>query len=162
MIISVNLLATQKNNPMTREDILKKIIEEQQRVIDNLVYSVERYKTASDLDEDDTSDPDDFARQTEAKDMQLRFEKLLQKERQDMAYVLAELDRTHTEVEEGALIETPKNYLFVAVPLPKFNINRKDVFCISAEAPIFSKIKGKKVGDSIKIGSEDLEIIAVS
>ena len=69
---------------MKREEILDKIIEEQQRVIDSLKQSVDRYKTASDLDEDDTSDPDDLARQTEAKDMQLRYEKLLQKEKRDM------------------------------------------------------------------------------
>lgn len=64
---------------MKREEILDKIIEEQQRVIDNLQQSVDRYKTASDLDEDDTSDPDDLARQTEAKDMQLRYEKCSRK-----------------------------------------------------------------------------------
>lgn len=147
---------------MKRTDILKKIIDEQQRVIDNLHHSVERYKAASDLDEDDTADPDDFARQTEAKDMQLRFEKLLNKEKQDMASVMAELERTHSQVEDGALIETSENFIFVAVSLPKFNIGGKEVFCISVDAPIFAKIKGKKVGEVIKLGNKELEIIAIS
>ncbi|MDO5616205.1 MAG: hypothetical protein Q4G16_08445 [Cruoricaptor ignavus] len=143
---------------MKREDILGRIIEEQERVISNLQHSVERYKIASDLDEDDTSDPDDLARQTEAKDMQLRYEKMLHKEKQDLAFVLAEKNKTYTEIEMGALVETDKNYFFMAVPLPKFVIDGKDIFCISSEAPIFSKLKGKKIGDKIEVGNNILEI----
>lgn len=146
---------------MKREEILDKIIEEQQRVIDNLQQSVERYKTASDLDEDDTSDPDDLARQTEAKDMQLRYEKMLAKEKKDMAFVQAEKDKSYTQAELGALIETDKNYFFMAVPLPKFNVNGKEVFCISQEAPIFQKLKGKKVGDQLEIGQNIFEIKSI-
>ena len=44
---------------MKREDILKEIIKEQHRVIQSLKDSVDGYKTASDMDEDSTSDPDD-------------------------------------------------------------------------------------------------------
>ncbi len=146
---------------MKREEILDKIIEEQQRVIDNLQQSVERYKTASDLDEDDTSDPDDLARQTEAKDMQLRYEKMLAKEKKDMAFVQGEKDKSYTQAELGALIETDKNYFFMAVPLPKFNVNGKEVFCISQEAPIFQKLKGKKVGDQLEIGQNIFEIKSI-
>ena len=143
---------------MKREEILDKIIEEQQKVIDNLKMSVERYKTASDLDEDDTSDPDDLARQTEAKDMQLRFEKLLKKEQADMNYVLAEKEVNHTEIEPGALIETEKNYFFIGVPLPVFKINDKEVYCISPEAPMFLKLKNKKVDDTVEMGNHSFEI----
>ena len=147
---------------MKRDEILAKIIEEQNRVIANLKESVERYKTASDLDEDDTSDPDDLARQTEAKDMQLRFEKMLSKEIQDLAFVEAEKDKSYTEIEHGALVETDKNYFFLAVPLPKFQINGKEVFCISPDAPIFSKLKGKNVGDKVEVGPNSYEIISIN
>ena len=146
---------------MKREEILDKIIEEQQRVIDNLQQSVDRYKTASDLDGDDTSDPDDLARQTEAKDMQLRYEKMLAKEKQDMAFVQAEKNKSYTEAELGALIETDKNYIFMAVPLPKLNVNGKEIFCISPEAPIFKKLRGKKVGDKVEMGPNTFEIKSI-
>lgn len=147
---------------MKRDEILAKIIEEQNRVIANLKESVERYKTASDLDEDDTSDPDDLARQTEAKDMQLRFEKMLAKEVNDLAFVQGEKDKTYTEIEQGALVETDKNYFFLAVSLPKFEVNGKEVFCISPDAPIFAKLKGKKVGDRVEVGPNVFEIISIN
>lgn len=147
---------------MKREDILNKIIEEQQRVIDNLKHSVERYKNASDLDEDDTSDPDDLARQTEAKDMQLRFEKMLKKEQQDMAFVQSEKGKSYTEAELGALIETDSNYFFIAVSLPKFKIEDKEVFCVSPDAPIYQKLKGKKIGEKVEIGDNIFIIKSIS
>lgn len=146
---------------MKREEILAKIIEEQHRVIDNLKNSANRYRTASDRDEDDTADPDDYARQTEAKDMQLRMEKLLNKEKNDLAFVLAEKDKSYDEIEPGALIETDKNYFFLAVPLPKFDFEGKEIFCISTDAPIYAKLKGKKIGDTIEIGPNTHEILAI-
>lgn len=147
---------------MKREEILDRIIEEQQRVIDNLKESVDRYKTASDLDEDDTSDPDDLARQTEAKDMQLRFEKMLQKEKTDMQFVLSEKEKTHDEVEAGVIVETDKHYIFVGVALPVIKQDKKDIFCVSPDAPIYAKLRGKKVGDEAEIGANTFKILKIS
>ncbi|MCC2591258.1 hypothetical protein [Chryseobacterium sp. MFBS3-17] len=146
---------------MIRTEILSKILEEQYKVIDNLQHSVELYKKESDMDEDDTSDPDDYARQTEAKDMQLRFEKMLSKEKNDLLFVLAEKDKSHTEAEQGALIETDQNYFFLGVALPAFKFQGKDVFCISPEAPIYGKIKGKKEGDALEMGNKTINITAI-
>ncbi len=147
---------------MTREEILDRIIEEQQRVIDNLKQSVERYKTASDLDEDDTSDPDDLARQTEAKDMQLRYEKLLQKEKNDMGFVLSEKENTHTVIERGCVVETEKHLLFLGVALPVIKGSGKEIYCISPDAPIYKNLMNKKEGDEIQIGNAGFEILKVS
>lgn len=146
---------------MKREEILDRIIEEQQRVIDNLKQSVDRYKTASDLDEDDTSDPDDLARQTEAKDMQLRFEKMLQKEKTDMNFVLAEKEKSHEEAEVGAIIETEKHFIFVGVALPVIKLNGKDIYCVSPDAPIYGKLRGKKVKESAEVGATTFEILNI-
>ncbi|MBS1572203.1 MAG: hypothetical protein JST62_07415 [Bacteroidetes bacterium] len=140
---------------MKREDILNEIIKEQHRVIDSLKASVEEYKTASDLDKDSATDPDDLARQSEAKDMQLRFEKMLKKEKTDLEFVLKEKDKTYSEIEFGAIVETDKNYFFLAVPLPKLIIDGKELFCISKDAPIFAKLKGKKIGDTLEIGTSN-------
>jgi hypothetical protein len=147
---------------MKREEILSRILDEQNKVIENLQNSVKLYKKESDMDEDDTSDPDDYARQTEAKDMQLRFEKMLNKEKADLTFVLGEKDRTYTEAEHGALVETDKNYFFLGVALPAFKYNGKEVFCISPEAPIYPRIKGKKTGDSLELGTNTYRIISIS
>ena len=146
---------------MKREEILNEIIKEQHRVIKSLKDSVEGFKSASDMDEDSTNDPGDFAKQAEAKDMQLRYETLLKKEKNDLEFVLKERDKSYTEIDFGTIVETDKNYFFLAVPLPKLNINGKELFCISKEAPIYNKLKGKKIGDKIEIGNSTHEILNI-
>lgn len=150
-----------KAKVMKRNEIISKIIEEQQKIIENLQNSVNQYKSESDMDEDNTSDPDDFARQTEAKDMQLRFEKMLAEAKQNLAFMENEVDSSHSELESGALIETDKNWLFVGISAPQFKFDGKDVVSFSEDAPIFSKVKGKKTGDTIEIGNNSFEIKSV-
>ena len=54
---------------MDKAKILSAIIDEQEKVINNLKASIERYKQESNMDEDNTLDPDDYARQNEAKEL---------------------------------------------------------------------------------------------
>ncbi|MBW8361820.1 MAG: hypothetical protein K0M56_06475 [Kaistella sp.] len=143
---------------MERTEIIERIIEEQKKIIDNLQESVNRYKSASDLDEDDTSDPDDYARQTEAKDMQLRFEKMLNEATQNLNLLDSEKEIPHTEIENGSLVETDKNYLYIGISVPVFKVEDKEVISFSGDAPVFQEIKGKKAGDKVKIGENSFEI----
>lgn len=147
---------------MKRENILHNIIGEQQKVIDNLQQSVNRYKTASDLDEDDTSDPDDLSRQTEAKDMQLRYEKMSTEALQNLNFLLAEKTKSHTEIEAGSLIETDKNYIFIGISLPVFNVENKPLISISEDAPVFENIKTKQIGDQLKIADQNGIVKSIS
>lgn len=55
---------------MKRDLILEKLIAEQRKVIESLQQSVNQYKSASDMDEESTHDPEDFSQQSQAKDMQ--------------------------------------------------------------------------------------------
>ncbi len=146
---------------MKREVILNQIIEEQHKVIDNLKMSVDRYKSASDMDEESTHDREDFSHQSEAKDMQLRFEKMLSNALQSLTFLENEKEMEHTEIENGTVVETDKNYLFVGVAVPVFEINEKEVISFSEAAPIFGKIKGKTVGETVKIGENVFEILGV-
>ena len=52
---------------MDKAKILSAIIDEQEKVINNLKASIERYKQESNMDEDNTLDPDDYARQNRGK-----------------------------------------------------------------------------------------------
>ena len=87
---------------MDKAFILSSIIDEYQKVIDNLKASVERYKHESDIDEDNTLDPEDYARQTEAKDMQLRFEKMLNEAKQNLKFLEDSKSETKEIAEAGA------------------------------------------------------------
>ncbi len=146
---------------MNRKDIIKKIIEEQKRVIENLESSVERYRTASDLDEESTHDPEDFSRQTEAKDMQLRYEKMLRNAEIEMGFLENETELSHETTEKGSIIETEKNFYFVGISVPLIKLKEKQIISFSEDAPIFQNMKGKKTGDEVKIGNSKEVISAI-
>jgi hypothetical protein len=144
-----------------RAEIINSIIEEQKKIITNLEESVDRYKSASNLDDDNTHDPEDFSHQDEAKDMQLRFEQRLNEAKLNLDAISDSTNNVHTEIENGALIETPDNFIFIGISLPIFKHNGKDIITISGQAPIFQELKGKKVNDSITIGNNSHTIITI-
>ena len=144
---------------MNRKDIINKIIEEQKKVIESLESSVERYKVASDIDEESTHDPEDFSRQTEAKDMQLRYEKMLRNAESEMSFLQKETELSHEATENGSIIETEQNFYFVGISVPLIKLKEKQIISFSEDAPIFQSMKGKKVGDEVKIG-DNKEVIS--
>lgn len=147
---------------MNRKNILNKIIQEQNKVIASLQQSVDQYKTASDMDEESTHDSEDFTNQSIAKDMQLRFEKMMTEAVQNLNFLEKEIEIIHTEIENGSLIETDKNFLFIGISVPVFSMENKEVLSFSEKAPVFLEIKGKNVGDSVKIGDDSLKIVAIN
>lgn len=147
---------------MKRAEILMKIIEEQKKVVESLQQSVNQYKTESDMDEESTHDPEDFSHQTEAKDMQLRFEKTIKAAEQNLRFLENEKEKLHDKIENGCLIETDKNFLFVGISVPVFKIGDKEVVSFSDEAPIFENIKGKKVGEEVKVRDRSFVIQSFS
>lgn len=146
---------------MDKQELLNKIIEEQEKIKENLESNVNRYKIASDLEENSASDPDELSHQTEAKDMQLRFEKLLRFSEQDLNFLQNLPADALEDIEKGSVIETKNTYFFVGVSTANFKYNGKEVICFTEEAPIFNKIKDKKVGDTFKIGEQELEILDI-
>lgn len=147
---------------MKRKDIINTIIDEQKKIVANLEVSVERYEHASDLDEDGTIDPDDLSQQTQYRDMLLRFKQLLDKAKKELEYLINETEEEHKIIEDGTLIETDKAYIFIGISVPKFNINDKVVYAISVEAPVYSKVKGKNIGDSIEFNQQEMKIISIA
>lgn len=146
---------------MDKAFILSKIIDEYQKIVANLKSSVDRYKNESDMDEDDTQDPDDFARQNEAKDMQLRFEKMLKEAQKNLKFIEDSKAESKQNIEAGTLIETDGNYLFIGVSVPAFKIENKEVLSFSEDAPVFKTVKNKKIGDIFDIGKNKFEIINI-
>jgi hypothetical protein len=145
---------------MDKVKIISAIIEEQQKVINSLKSSAERYKSEADLDEDQTQDPEDYSRQNEAKDMQLRYEKLLLTAQKNWNILEKAKSENYTEIEIGTLIETDKNYIFVGISLPVFKYEGKDVISVSEEAPVFQTLKSKTLGDTLELGNNNFKIIS--
>jgi hypothetical protein len=147
---------------MEKQKLLDKIIEEQQKIIENLQTNIEFFRKASDLDEDSTLDPQDFSHQTEAKEMQLRFEKMLNSSRHDLNFLKNLSAKKLAGIEKGSTIETEKYYFFIGVSTANFKFEGKVVICFTEDAPIFKKIKDKKIGELFKIGEQELKILSIN
>lgn len=146
---------------MNRIDILNTIIDGQQKQIDNLKYSVERYTTASDLEEDETIDPDDLSQQVQAKEMQLRFEQLLNKAKEEMAFLQSELAMTHTKIEKGSLVDLGSLIIFVGISVAKFDVESSSIIGLSMQAPAYKNLQDKNIGDKVDIGNQSYKIVSI-
>lgn len=146
---------------MNKNNVIKKIIEEQENVISQLENSVSTYSVSSDIDEGDVIEPEDFSHQSEAKDMQLRYEQMLIQAKKNKEFLLSIQDIRCDSIQVGALIETNELYVFIGISLPQFKLNNKNVISISEQAPIYKDLKDKKVGDVITIASNETKIISI-
>ena len=147
---------------MDKKKLLDKIIEEQEKIIENMEVNVERFRKASDLDEDSTLDSQDFSNQAQAKEMQLRFEQFLRSSQQDLDF-LKNLPQEKTDkIERGSVIQTDTFYFFVGVSTANFKFDGKEVICFTEQAPIFKKIQQKNAGDSFKMGENELKILDIN
>lgn len=146
---------------MNREKFIRHIIAEQQKTIDNLQAAVDRFRNASNIDENDTVDPEDYAHQSEAKDMQLRYENMLNHELRELDFLNSIAENEIEEVGPGAFIETDNKIFFISTSLPSFELDGKEVFCISSSAPIYKELLGKKAGDTFKMGDSTLTIKSI-
>jgi hypothetical protein len=147
---------------MSKNEVVSKIIEEQKTVIANLENSVSRYRTASDIDEHDSIDPEDFSHQEEAKDMQLRYEQMAIQAKTNLDILESYKNKNCATLVAGALVETEDLYLFIGISTPQFILNDKNVITISEQAPIYSLLKEKVVGEKITIGKIENTILSIS
>lgn len=147
---------------MNKNEIIKSIINEQNVVISTIENSVSRYKNASDIDENDSIDPEDFSHQDEAKEMQLRYEQILVQAKNSLDFLETYKNKETTKIELGSLIETEDLYIFIGISLQQFMLNGKNVIAISEEAPIYNSIKEKTIGEKITIGTIENTIISIS
>lgn len=147
---------------MNKNEIIKSIINEQKVFISTIKNSVSRYKNASDIDENDSIDPEDFSHQDEAKEMQLRYEQILVQAKNNLDFLETYKNKETTKIELGSLIETEDLYIFIGISLQQFILNGKNVITISEEAPIYKSIKEKTIGEKITIGTIENTILLIS
>lgn len=139
---------------MNRQEIIKQIVEEQEKAVASLEKTVAEYQSASDLDESEPRDMEDLSHQDEAKDMQLRYETMLAEAQNNLALLKSETEAAPA----GSLVDLGDKILFLGASAPKFEIDGKEIISVSPEAPIFSELKDKKKGDKIKLGDDSFTI----
>lgn len=140
---------------MKRDAIFKAVISKQQEIILNLKKTIEEYKTASDLDESDTIDREDYSRQSEAKDMQMRLGQVLITENDKLNWLEKNVDFVDEKSQAGKLIITQDNIFLLGISMAEFPLDNKKFFAISETAPLYKKIMNLNTGDSFVMGNNE-------
>jgi hypothetical protein len=146
---------------MNREVILDKIRQSMDNNQGELTQALNDYESASNIDEGDTLDPEDFSQQTEFKEMQMRMKIHLDQLKAQIARLEELANKKVNTIEAGAIIETPKNLIFIGVSFPTIALDGKELLGITTETPIYASLKGKAKGDSIILGKDEYSIIAI-
>ena len=118
---------------MNREEIMGVVLSRLQVNIEELANSLENYRAASDLDEGDTKDMEDFSQQSESIDMQRQLQIQLD-HAQDL---FASLN------EAGEIVETDQNYFLLGFSIPSMHVGEKELLGVSPESPAYVIIKDK-------------------
>ena len=147
---------------MDKANIKREIEKIQQGVIDDLITSRNRMKTAADIDENETKDPEDLSRQNELGTMATRLKFMLQKAKDDLKFLQSIPLDTGSSVAEGSLVITDGYVFYVGIAVHPFDIEGKHVVSISTDAPIYVVMRDKKTGDSFDLAGKTYQIQAVN
>ncbi len=144
-----------------KEEIIQKLIEEQEKVIADLEKTVADRNAAADIDEEDTRDADEFAQQEVNKDFVRRFSEQITIGHEDLATLKSYKFKKNNTFSKGALVEVKEFYILVGAAVHNVEHNGKKVVCMSLEAPAFALNEGKKEGEEMKMGNKTTPILSI-
>ncbi|MEP7267834.1 MAG: hypothetical protein ABI844_09430 [Saprospiraceae bacterium] len=144
---------------MDKKKVLQKLIKYQDNLVVDLQRSVADYKTAADIDEGATIDPEDFSFQSNAIDMMNHYKALLVQALYNREKLDSFTEIPSKRVLPGALVETESMIFFIGIPTPPLPYDAgRMIFGISGETKIAQMMRNKKVGQSFNYGKSRLTI----
>ena len=146
---------------MDKKKILQLIREKLENNIHELTSSLDAQRSASDIDEGDTRDPEDFSQQSESRDKEMALQIQL-----DAAHAqLSKLDdfsgKSVTSADVGALLETDLNWFFMGISFSPISVGGKELYGVSPDSPAFGAMRGKSKGDKFMIGNNEHTIVNI-
>jgi transcription elongation GreA/GreB family factor len=97
--------------------------------------------------------------------MHIEQEKLTQKLKEvlEQKNILDKIDdsQKHNIVALGSLVKANDTYFFISTALPKITIENQDVFALSPQSPLGTKLMGNKVGSEFQMNTTKYSIQSV-
>lgn len=151
-----------KNQHMEKSKILRSIRLTLENNVRELENSLEAQRSASDIDEGDTRDPEDFSQQSESRDKVMALQIQLDAARAQLGKLEDLSGKKITTAEAGALVETDRNWFYMGIPLTSMKIDSKELYGVSPDSPAFNEMKGKTTGETFSIGGNVHVIMSIS
>jgi transcription elongation factor GreA len=146
---------------MDKSALRNYMIAHQNHIIEDLKKAVEELHKATDLDEGDTIDADDFSHQEETRNYLRLLEEQLNKAIMDREILEKLPTENVSTVQIGSFVETENIYFYVGVSTTPFELNGKNIIGISTTAPIYLSMKNKKKGDKFSSGKHEYKIKSI-
>ena len=144
-----------------KKEIVNKIIANQETIISELIAEMKSLNVLADIDEDDVIDPEDLSHKTEASEIEVLLSKQLLRAKKDLSFLTSNIDIVSSVIEPGALVYTDKYIFFIGVATMPLDVDGKTLLGISAKAPIYMLMKGKKAGELISYSGINYNIAKV-
>jgi hypothetical protein len=146
---------------INRNEVIDALIQHQEQVVKDFETLVDQYKAAVDVDDEDTKDVEDLSRQDVSSDMMHSMELQLVQAQNDLTF-LKNMDNRATEmVTVGSIVVTENYKFFVAIANHSFKVGNDEFIGLAADAPIYTFMRGKKVGDRFSFNKKDYLIKAI-
>lgn len=146
---------------MDRSKIIELVQRQLETNIEEINQALENYRSASDLDESDTRDMEDFSQQSENKELQLQMELQLENAKDQLVRLQEFSEETTESAGVGSIIETDKNWFILGLSLSSIPVGGKELIGISVESPAFAIINDKTKGDSLSLGNNTHTILGI-
>ncbi|HZV70739.1 MAG TPA: hypothetical protein VFG10_14390 [Saprospiraceae bacterium] len=147
---------------MKKDEILQLVAQEMEKNITEMRNSLNDYEEASNIDEGDTVDPENFSQQSENKEMQYVMQGKLDGALATLEQLQEFSGKSFSVARSGALIETDKNYFLLGISFPAVKVGNKELLGISNESPAFNVINGMSSNDTFKLGNNTFTIKAIT
>jgi transcription elongation factor GreA len=147
---------------MSKELIIKTLIRTQNQVIVDLKERISVGKLASDIDEDNTLDPEDYSHQNESVEMNQLLTVQLEKAENDLAKLQAIEFSPKSKIEIGALVKTNQFSFVIGIATFPFNVDGNQYVGISVDAPIYSIMKDKIEGETFSFVNNIYQIVSIN
>lgn len=146
---------------MTKQQIIQTVEDNLDNAIKSFKSSIQELDGTADVDENETLSLDDFSQQDESTEMKHHLQAQLEKAITEKNNLERIKDIKCSEVTNGAMVETAKHYFLIGISSHGQNLKGKEVVGISLDAPVYPEWKGKKTGDQVKLGSEEITILDI-
>jgi hypothetical protein len=149
-------------NIMEKQVVKTELAHIQSQLIEDLNAQIAPKTAAADMDEADTKDPEDFSQQSYYTDfaLELKVQVAKAQEALNMLEHISVLNK-NTEVTVGSLVFTEKLVFFISIGSEPFEIDGRMVVGLSPQAPLYTVMRGKKVGEKFAYGRNSYTILDI-
>lgn len=146
---------------MDKERVKQAMLRLEQQQFEASKESYLGFVSSARLDRSEPIENDELAQAAFARDLSEAFDEPVH----DHADKIAKLQRIDfgpkTAIAEGAIVSIAGREFVVAVATDRFGCDGHELMGISAQAPLYAAIEGKKAGETAFFNGRDIEIEAV-